>query len=60
MLVGVSGADKGCPEPRGAAGSQGLFKSDVPFSTHWALRGTSVCPSETPVNGKQILGRGSS
>lgn len=52
MLVGVSGADKGCPEPRGAAGSQGLFKSHVPFSTHWALRGTSVCPSETPVNGK--------
>ena len=60
MPARVSGDDKGCPEPRGAAGSQELFKSDVPFGAHRALRGTSVCPSETPVKGKQTLGRGSS
>lgn len=60
MPAGLSSADEGCPEPEGAAGTQGLFKPDVPHATHQALRGVLVCPGKTPVKGKQTSGMGSS
>lgn len=56
MPTGLSSAKEGCPELGGAAGSQGLFNSDVPFGTQ---RDTSL-PQQKPSEVKLTSGSGSS